>query len=371
MQNIMATKLKVEITSYALSTLLGDNANCEGDQEGFLFGDVFTRKGRDITDQDADGSVETTVIRITSHMFLLEPCEFYNRVGQEVVGYFDFKRELPAECLMLPGFRMAMLFRSLCEWGAEKQQTLLLLRQNHISRGTINNNYCFFHLAANNKLVRIASEIPNLGDTSQRQYVHPPTVPGVDNVIKKFLNNTPTRLEDMQVVKAHEAMMKDLEKAAESVDEEERKYWESHMRLQAIVDQTKATEHTLTELLVIPAELQDRSSQSSSEEVLENSHPESTSPAPANVATPTSSHSISNNQSFQSSSKTLTPNNIKEEPNSTPTSSRRQEEAATPSSTPKVKLEPKVEDGEVRSNNSAVSTNSGSPVLRRTRKNKT
>jgi hypothetical protein len=73
---------------------------------------------------------------------------------QQVVGYFDFKRENPPELGTRPSFRMSSLFRELNKWTIENIDsndetlnpiTMMVLRQYHSeNKSILNNTYSFY-----------------------------------------------------------------------------------------------------------------------------------------------------------------------------------------------------------------------------------
>ncbi|XP_059472954.1 BRISC complex subunit FAM175B-like [Neocloeon triangulifer] len=224
----MAELPTVEINRTCLSLLFRDNALSPGDQEGFLIGEVIERA---LSLSDTQENVGTaTVIKITSTFPIPKHCRFYNGVGKidhaaledllgpfsdKIVGYFEFKRNLNEEIEEIITFTQRNVFMQLGQRAGhshEKPFVFMVLRQRHESRGVIQNSFGYFTFR-DGSLIKLASSIPNLGDTSHDRYVQNAPVPLVDNLFAKMTapKKDPASLP---VVKIHLAMLEQLKIAA-------------------------------------------------------------------------------------------------------------------------------------------------------------
>ncbi|XP_065336552.1 BRISC complex subunit FAM175B-like [Cloeon dipterum] len=223
----MAELPSVEINRTCLSLLFRDNAASLGDQEGFLIGEIVERVKK-ISDAEENAG-KTTVIRITSTFSLPKHCKFYNGIGKidvdalqgllgpynnKIVGYFDFKRNMPPEVEDEVTFIQMNVLKQLTLLADHTPFIFMRLRHRHESNGTILNAYTYYTMDQQGSFMLLSSSIPNLGDTSHDRYVQNTAVPLVDKWISK-MGRPKTDPESLPVVKAHNALMEQLKLAAE------------------------------------------------------------------------------------------------------------------------------------------------------------
>ncbi|XP_030841210.1 BRISC complex subunit Abraxas 2 [Strongylocentrotus purpuratus] len=175
----------VNISGSVWSSIHFDNSCRDGDQEGFLIGEVTYRETTDISDSQMDRKTEEVDINVTSHCHCREPFSFYDTSGhvdqikmlallrsnyKNVIGFYRFRRNT----MLQPSLReMALYQRLLASLPGEPQPATFILG---IFSGNSTSNlathsfpYQLFTYSFNGFSARKVSVV-NLGDTAESEY---------------------------------------------------------------------------------------------------------------------------------------------------------------------------------------------------------
>ncbi|XP_071502562.1 BRISC complex subunit Abraxas 2-like [Diadema antillarum] len=175
----------VNISGSVWSSLHYDNSCCDGDQEGFLIGEVIYRETTNISDSQITRKTEEVDINVTSHCPCRGPFSFYDGKGyidqgkvmallksnfKNVVGFYRFRRNT----LLQPSLREMVLYKRLLARlrdGVQPETFLLGIFSCSSSWNLATHTYPyqFFTYGFTGFQARKVC-IVNLGDTAESEY---------------------------------------------------------------------------------------------------------------------------------------------------------------------------------------------------------